>query len=284
MIYDLNKIYENMIKENYKQIKALCKENRNFIFARNEEGDTLLHLAVRNENLDAVKKLMELGSCPILYNYSLITPINEAARCDDLEILKYLVDKTNEILTDDEKAGVLAYAVADGKVENAKHLLKTGFKCNVLYNDDPIILWAIQSGRLEIIELLSEYGVDLNATDDSGFTALYNACANGLLDIVEFLLSKNVNINITSNDGCSPLCIASCYNQIDIVKLLLKHNVDIEIMDENGMTALLYAVKYENIEIAELLLKHGANPIETDSKGRSWKGVEAFDQSWETDC
>ena len=72
MIYDLNKIYENMIKENYKQIKALCKENRNFIFARNEEGDTLLHLLCVMK-FRRSKKLMELGSCPILYNYSLIT-------------------------------------------------------------------------------------------------------------------------------------------------------------------------------------------------------------------
>lgn len=265
MIYDLSKIYENMIKDNFIQIKQLYKMNNNFIFARNEHGDTLLHIAVCENNLYAVKELIRIGACPILRNDNGISPLCESARGDKFEILGYLVEIMGEFLKEWEQAEMLAYASSEGLAQNVRYLLSKGFDCNANYREEPMLLWAVQSGKLEIIKLLVDSGADTNAVNEDGHNALYIACAEGFLEIAEFLLNCNADLGANT---CTALCIASCYNQIDIVKLLLEYNIDSEVADNEGMTAFLYAVKYGNMEIVELLLKYGANVLAMDSKGR----------------
>ena len=68
---------------------------------------------------------------------------------------------------------------AGGRLEAAKALLRAGADPNYLNNaGDTVLFWGIDGG-IEIIKLLVEYGVDLDARNPDGWTALQYARARG---------------------------------------------------------------------------------------------------------
>ena len=57
-----------------------------------DDGNTLLHLAVKAESLEIVDLLLTLGANPSIKNSRSETPAHVAARAGNLEILKFLVE------------------------------------------------------------------------------------------------------------------------------------------------------------------------------------------------
>ncbi len=110
----------------------------------------------------------------------------------------------------------------------------------------------------EINELI-DMGADVNAEDDSGYTALMEASFNGHLDVVELLIKNGADVNETNNHGATALMWASAYNHIEIVKCLVKNNADVNIKNKEDCTALIWASRYDNAEIVEYLIKNDAN-------------------------
>ena len=49
---------------------------------------------------------------------------------------------------------------------------------------DEGLIWASKNGKIELVQLLIENGIDVNAVDDNGFTALRHASMCGHLEIV----------------------------------------------------------------------------------------------------
>jgi ankyrin repeat protein len=65
-------------------------------------------------------------------------------------------------------------------------------------------------------------GVDINKSDNHGWTPLHISCENGYLEIVKLLIENGVDINKFDNDGWTSLH-TSCENgHLEIVKLLIK--------------------------------------------------------------
>ena len=76
----------------------------------------------------------------------------------------------------------------------------------------------------------------------------------GNLHITEILLSHSADINATNNTGVTALIFATMYNQQAVVQLLLKHAADKISKDDLGKTALDYANE-KGFEYLEKLLK-----------------------------
>ena len=56
-----------------------------------------------------------------------------------------------------------------------------------------LVYWA-SLGELEEVEKSLANGVDVNQTDDEGYSALQAAAENGYLDVVKLLVEKGVNV------------------------------------------------------------------------------------------
>jgi len=68
---------------------------------------------------------------------------------------------------------------------------------------------AARNGNVDILHLLVENGVDLDAEDDHGWSALHFAANDGHLPFVEELISRyHVDINARMNDGQTALSLA----------------------------------------------------------------------------
>ena len=57
-----------------------------------------------------------------------------------------------------------------------------------------LVYWASLGETAEIVKSL-ENGVDVNQTDDEGYSALQAAAENGYLDVVKLLVEKGANVS-----------------------------------------------------------------------------------------
>jgi len=96
------------------------------------------------------------------------------------------------------------------------------------------------------IELLASAGIDVNARDAEGMTALHRASDK---PIAEVLLAHGANPNLRDEDGETPLF--KDWNS-DIEELLLAHGADPDIRNKKGRTAF-QALELESPEQARVL-------------------------------
>ena len=78
-------------------------------------------------------------------------------------------------------------------------------------NGQTPLIWALNSGQLDVAEYLIGIGADINAQDKNGNTALMYASYGGNVEIVSFLLENNkTDFNIKNKDGKSFLDLIDC--------------------------------------------------------------------------
>ena len=116
--------------------------------------------------------------------------------------------------------------------------------------------------KTKAIRVLLSIGVDPNATDIIGQTALQTAARSGQTPIVKLLLESGANPDIQSRYGNTALMMVVSQGKLPIVDLLLKNGADPNIQNKDGNTALMYVRGFGQTEnqIIKLLLEHGANP------------------------
>src|SRR5579863_7134139 len=90
------------------------------------------------------------------------------------------------------------------------------------------IFTAAQNDDLNRVEALLAGGVNVNAANHAGATALMIASQHGHLDVVRTLLDKGASVNACDPDGESALAIASQHGQSDVVKLLIARGATVD--------------------------------------------------------
>ncbi|MEO1772674.1 ankyrin repeat domain-containing protein [Candidatus Enterococcus ferrettii] len=261
---------ENNMQQLYTNLKNSIDSPNLYFMAINsldEDNNTLLNWAIRDNDEKIVKLLIKNHANPFLRNSSRINSFGLAASIADSKIVSMLIENNREKIDSITEGEMLALAVTNGEVENLKVMLANKFNPKLSYRNEPIIYWSLQSRNVDVISLLVDEGCSVNSTNDEGQTLLYAASAEGVTKIVKFLLSNAANVEQTDNAGNTPLIIASCYNNFDIVKLLIQNNSNVNFRDAEGKTALLFAVEYGNARIVEYLIAHGADTQVRDAKG-----------------
>ncbi len=104
------------------------------------------------------------------------------------------------------------------------------------------------------VKLLVEKGVNVNAKDVEGYTALHLAVTEKRLEIVRELIKSGANVNAEEyGNKCTPLHLACMLSEKEIVEELVKAGAEIEQTDKFGMTAMGYAKNSK--EVTEVLKK-----------------------------
>lgn len=89
-------------------------------------------------------------------------------------------------------------------------------------NDDELhlpelVYWA-SLGELAEVEKSLANGVDVNSTDDEGYSALQAAAENGYLDVVKLLVEKGANVDYKGE--YTALQLAEMAEQVEIIEYL----------------------------------------------------------------
>jgi len=133
-------------------------------------------------------------------------------------------------------------------------LLNEGFDPNVPMRGLPLEYISSCSCSVkeirQVIDLLLDYGADINAKNEFNHTPLQNMIINGYIDFVKLFIDYNADVNKKGNNGYSSLHflagsdVPRCEkNRIDIANLLLTKNINLNILDYNDETAYDIAVR-----------------------------------------
>jgi len=109
---------------------------------------------------------------------------------------------------------------------------------------------AVEDGHLDLVKVCLEKGVEVNAQDRLGQTALIHACNYGQRDIANLLLEAGAEVNVQDINKFTALMCAARYGERNTVNLLLEKGADMNAEDREGQSALSLAIYNENWYVA----------------------------------
>ncbi|XP_012582826.1 PREDICTED: kinase D-interacting substrate of 220 kDa [Condylura cristata] len=193
----------------------------------------------------------------VLISQSVINYVEE----ENIPALKALLEKCKDVDERNESGQTpLMIAAEQGSLEIVKELVKSGANCNLEDLDNwTALLSASKEGHVHVVEELLRCGADLEHRDMGGWTALMWACYKGRTDVVELLLSHGANPSVTGLYGVYPIIWAAGRGHADIVHLLLQNGAKVNCSDKYGTTPLVWAARKGHLECVKHLLAMGAD-------------------------
>lgn len=164
------------------------------------------------------------------------------------------------VLTSASLDAPLADAVEQRDRERLVTLLEQGVDVNASQIDGMTALhWAAYHDELEAAKLLIEAGADVNTTNRYGVVPLMMAATNGNGHLVELFLNQGSDPNAVLMGGETVLMTASRTGDLRSVEMLLAHGADVNVQEDRGQTALMWAAAEGHVKIVRALLEADAD-------------------------
>ena len=153
-------------------------------------------------------------------------------------------------------------AVKRNDAQAVERLVQRGVDVNAAQGDGATALhWAVYNDDLSTVNVLIGAAAHVNVSNDFGVTPLYIAGSNGSGPIVRALLAAGAKANIPAGaNAVTPLMVAARSGSVDAVRTLLSHGADVNATEKaHGQTALMWAVANRHREVVRVLIEGGAN-------------------------
>ena len=146
-------------------------------------------------------------------------------------------------------------AALEGDREKVKKTLDAGINVNAMNQEGhTALMLAAYNGHTDIVSSLIQRGAVVDRRDLLGQTALLYASSGQFPETVRVLLDKGAEPNIVdSNEHFSPLMHAATAGNLDVVKLLLESGADRLLTDVDGDNAEFFAKQAGHNQVAEYL-------------------------------
>lgn len=245
------------------QIKRFISEGAD-INLQDAEGDVPLCCAIKAGKTEVVQYLIEAGAD---INVGKLTPLYAAVDANNIEIAKYLIAQGANV-NPPHFWTPLQQAPYSSSLEMVKLLIDKGADVKA----GPWTVWqsAIENSRKDILELLFQRGLDMNAEEEQhGMSVLGFALVFGKDDMVDYLLARGAKpARGLDRNGLTPLHHAALmgYKKIDRLGPAIGDTIDVR-DSVYGFTALHYAARFGHKHIAEFLIAHGADIKAKDKWG-----------------
>ena len=126
--------------------------------------------------------------------------------------------------------------------------------CGPLQSNAKSLHRAAEEGDIEAVKKHLAAGANKNVRAGKWRdTPLHRAAFWGYTEVVELLINNEVDVNAKDKYGCTPLHDAAEYSHLEIAEMLINRAPDMNALDNNGDTPLDLA----NGETADLIRKHG---------------------------
>ena len=155
----------------------------------------------------------------------------------------------------------LIQAVKDRDIESVRALLKQGIDVNAAQGDGATALhWAVHRDDLALADLLIRSGARANAANDLGATPLHLACTNRSAPMVERLLAADADPRAALSGGETVLMTCARAGDAKAVRALIVHGAAVNARERHHQqTALMWAVAERHPDVVQLLIDAGAD-------------------------
>jgi ankyrin repeat protein len=112
-----------------------------------------------------------------------------------------------------------------------------------------------------------------NEADASGATPLHYAALEGRTHVCRMLIQNNGNVNAADHCGITPLHLAAEAGHNSTVDVLIDAKGNVAALDKERSSPLLLAAEGQHVAVCKMLTSAGADPLQTNSFGKSALGV-----------
>jgi ankyrin repeat protein len=233
---------------------------------RNNEGQTPLHLACQDGNVDAVDVLLASGADPTECDENGANTLHYAARRQHKETIRNIIDHVPESTrgdfaksTDKHSQNALHYLWKDfswTKVDSLKFLLETSADVNELdqASMSPIATFLSASvlgqsdDDQEVLRLLFGHGANASFRTQQGMNLAHLAARSGRAspNLLRILASQKVDVRARDDQGRTALHHGVISGELTEEVLCCfrdEFNLSTELLDAQGKTPLAYAVE-----------------------------------------
>jgi ankyrin repeat protein len=264
--------------------------------AREVDGTTALHWAVRADNAEETRRLLRAGARPDVTNRYGVTPLSLAAANGNAAILSLLIAAGADPNAASAHEPVLMTATRSGSVDAVRCLLDHGADVNARepWQGETALMWAAGKNHAAIAQLLIQHGADVDARSPTPefprpqagltvlprgqWTPLMYAARQGAVEATRTLAEAGANLDLADPDGTTALVLAIINVHYDTAAALIEAGADPNLADTTGMAALYAATdlhtlswmfgrpdpkltdRLTGVEIVDLLLAYGADP------------------------
>lgn len=103
-------------------------------------------------------------------------------------------------------------------------------------------LWQVaETNDIRALERILSTGIDVDARNEHGTTALMRAASHGRLHMVEALIARGADPNAVRHDNFTPLTLAAFFGYTGIVRLLVQAGAEKDRVTRNGTSARMWA-------------------------------------------
>ena len=117
------------------------------------------------------------------------------------------------------------------------------------------LLVAAERGELVVVrQLVARGGINVNARDMRGRTALLLATHRNEVEVARVLIQEGADVNAKDHIQDSPFLYAGAEGRSEILKLTLANGADLKSVNRYGGTALIPAAHHGHVEAVRILL------------------------------
>lgn len=186
---------------------------------------------------------------------------------------------------------LIHFEAANGNHKSVECLIRMGISPSSKFNNKSLMFQAVECGNVSVVDLLAFHNVDVNEITPLGFPLIHFAVSVGFTDIVQVLLNYGADINyedhagnslfykavfekydfdtasvlfhngaeLYTDSGDSYFHVAVAKGMVNAIKLLADIGVEIDELDSKRHTPLYKAAESGRLDLVELLIENGAD-------------------------
>ena len=203
------------------------------------------------------------------------TPLSEAIRAKNAQILKILIDHGADLITKNEKlrATTMQYAremetpfiivklLEDG-IASQKVKMRAKGEAIPEEDDSPSageISLAMKRGNKAVFQKYIDLKLPLDVRDRDGLSLLAVAATLKKSDFLKELMVAGADIEFPCSNNRTPITVASANGNLEHVRLLAEAGANVDREDDNCMNPLLCAIDGNYSDVIKFLLSKGAS-------------------------
>jgi ankyrin repeat protein len=242
-------------------------DQRAIVDARNRDGDTALHIAVRMNQRENGEFLISRGANIFSVNSSGESPLYIALNTSGA-LREWIINPTTIIARDGLGNSMLHYAAQ----WNLNRVIPTIIRNGISVEDanatgETPLFMAVKTDSPSTIRVLVENGASLNARDTQGNSVLHSAIRWNAADAAASLVSHGIDINAHALNGNTPLHDAVMLGMGEIETILIREKANLEARNIDGNTPLMEAVRSGYASSVEKLTSNGSDPAARNTRG-----------------
>jgi ankyrin repeat protein len=242
-------------------------DKRAIVDARNREGDTALHIAVRMNLRENGEFLISRGASIFSANAAGDSPLYNALTSSGG--IRYWIINPNTVNAKDGLGNNMLHYAAGWKLDKAiPAIIQRGVSVESTNatGETPLFM-AVKSNSPSTIKALLDNRANIKAADSQGYNLLHAAVRWNAVDAASFLIASGIDINSHTLSGDTALHIAVSLGLTDMDSLLISKGANLEVRNIDGNTPFMEAVKTGLMPTIEKLAANGADPNTRNIRG-----------------